>query len=57
MLVTLSLQITGEVPGSAKVGDVVLVNVTANYPAVGRNPARQVGFVEFIHIIDKQVER
>jgi hypothetical protein len=38
-------------------GDVVLVNVTAHYPAVGRHPARQVRFLEFIHITDKQLGR
>jgi hypothetical protein len=54
---TVSLEITGEVPASAKAGDVVLVNVTAQYPAAGRNPARRVGFLEFIHITDKRVER
>jgi hypothetical protein len=54
---TVSLEITGEVPASAKAGDVVLVNVTAHYPAFGRHPARQVGFLEFIHITDKRVER
>jgi hypothetical protein len=54
---TVALEITGEVPASAKVGDVLLVNITAHYPAVGRNAARQVGFLEFIHIKDKRIER
>ncbi len=48
-----NLEITGEIPGSAKAGDVILVNVTAQYPAVERHAARQVGFLEFIHVTDK----
>jgi hypothetical protein len=48
-----NLEITGEVPATAKKGDVILVNVTAHYPAIECRPARQVGFLEFIHITDK----
>jgi hypothetical protein len=48
-----NLEITGEVPVTAKKGDVILVNVTAHYPAIECRPARQVGFLEFIHITDK----
>jgi hypothetical protein len=52
-----SLEITGEIPASARAGDVILVNVTAHYPAIERHPAREVGFLEFIHVTDKLPRR
>jgi len=52
-----NIEITGEIPASAKVGDVMLVNVTAHYPAFERHAARQVDFLEFIHITDKLPKR
>jgi hypothetical protein len=52
-----ALEIQGEVPASAKAGDVMLVNVTAQYPAFERHAARQVGFLEFVHVVEKLPRR
>jgi hypothetical protein len=45
-----SFEITGKVPESAKKGDILLLNVTAHYPATTHTEARSVGFLEFIYI-------
>jgi hypothetical protein len=52
-----TIDITGSIPASAKVGDIILVNVIAHYPAAERHPARQVGFLEFIYVTDKLPRR
>jgi hypothetical protein len=52
-----NLEIAGEIAASAKTGDVILVNVTAQYPAFERHPARKVDFLEFLHVTDKLPKR
>jgi hypothetical protein len=47
-----SFEITGEIPASAKSGDIVLVKVTAMYSDIGRRAARSVEFLEVIHIAE-----
>jgi hypothetical protein len=54
---TTSLEISGEVPGSAKTGDVLLVNVTATYPRIKGRAARTVEFLEFVFVTDKKRDR
>jgi len=49
-----SFEISGEVPGGARKGDVLLVNVTANYPRTAGAEARSVGFLEFIYITENK---
>lgn len=49
-----SLEITAEVPASAKAGDVLLVNVTATYPRIKGRAARTVEFLEFVFVTDKK---
>jgi hypothetical protein len=49
-----SLEIQGDVPASAKAGDVLLVNVTATYPAIRGRAARVVDFLEFVYVTDKK---
>jgi len=48
------LEITGHLPETAKHGDIVLVMVTAHYPAVEKMHARAVQFLEVIHVLDKK---
>jgi len=52
-----SLEISGEVPASAKAGDVLLVNVLATYPRIKGRAARTVEFLEFVFVKDKKRER
>jgi hypothetical protein len=47
-------EIAGQVPASAKKGDVLLVHVAARYPQVKGRAARTVEFLEFVHVIDKK---
>jgi hypothetical protein len=53
----ISLEISGEVPASAEVGDVLLVNVTATYPRIKGRAAGTVEFLEFVFVTDKKRER
>jgi kumamolisin len=46
----LSFEVTGEIPVSAKKGDMVLVHVNAKYPKTGKKSARSIGFLEVIHV-------
>jgi hypothetical protein len=48
-----AFEISGKVPGNARRGDVLLVNVTASYPKMGDVEARSVGFLEFIYVTGK----
>ena len=52
-----SLEISGEVPTSAKAGDVLLVKVTATYPMIKGRTARTVEFLEFVFVTDKKRQR
>jgi len=45
-----SFVVTGEIPETAKKGDIIVVNVTANYPKTARTEARAVGFQQFIYV-------
>jgi hypothetical protein len=45
-----AFEVSGRVPAGARKGDVLLVNVTANYPRVGDAEARSVGFLEFVYV-------
>jgi hypothetical protein len=51
-----SLEISAEVPASARPGDVLLVNVTATYPRIKGRAARTVEFLEFVFVTDKKRE-
>ena len=46
------LEIVGHVPEDAKIGDVVLVYVTAKYPKIKERAARTVEFLQFVHVVD-----
>jgi hypothetical protein len=48
------VEITAHVPATAKKGDVLLVNVSANYPRLKGHPARTVEFLEFVYVTDKK---
>lgn len=48
-----SLEISGDVPTSAKTGDVLLVNVTATYPRIKGRVARTVEFLG-VRLCDRQ---
>jgi hypothetical protein len=48
-----SFKISGKIPGSARPRDIVLIEISANYPAAGNRPARRVMFYETIHITDR----
>jgi hypothetical protein len=48
-----SFEVSGKVPNGAKKGDILLVNVTAHYPATAEGEARSVGFLEFIYVTEK----
>jgi hypothetical protein len=45
-----SFVVTGEIPAAAKKGDIIVVNVTANYPKTKETEARAVGFQQFIYV-------
>jgi hypothetical protein len=45
--------LSGELPGKAKPGDVVLIQVTARYPQTKLSPSRAVEFVEVLHVVEK----
>jgi hypothetical protein len=42
--------VSGKVPASAKPGDIYTVKVTAHYPATGGTAARDVEFLEILHV-------
>ena len=46
-----SFEIAGEIPATAKAGDMVLVKVTARYPDIGRRAARDVEYLQVIHVL------
>ncbi|MGN6640521.1 MAG: hypothetical protein ACTHJ8_16540, partial [Mucilaginibacter sp.] len=46
----ISFEVTGEIPANARSGDVVLMNITAQYPDAGEGPARSIDFLEVIHV-------
>jgi len=48
------VDISGEVPSTAKKGDVLLVHVSAHYPSVKEHPARTVEFLEFVHVAEEK---
>ncbi|HEX3682464.1 MAG TPA: S53 family peptidase [Bryobacteraceae bacterium] len=48
------LEITGQVPATAKNGDVLLVHVSAQYPRSKGWAARTVEFLEFVYVTDKK---
>jgi hypothetical protein len=52
-----ALEISGEVPGSAKARDVLLVNVTATYPGIKGRAAQTVEFLEFVFVTARKRER
>jgi hypothetical protein len=47
-------EVHGELPKDAKDGDVVLVNVIANYPKTEHTPATSVEFLEVLHVTNKR---
>jgi len=49
--VEVTVEITAHVPKDAVPGDVLLLNVTADYPEIDRQPARSVEFLEFVHVV------
>lgn len=51
---TTQLEISGEVPPTAKEGDVLLVHVSAHYPRVDKYPARTIEFLEFVYVTEKK---
>jgi hypothetical protein len=53
---TTSLEISGEVPGHAAAGDVLLVNVTATYTRIRDRAPRTVEFLEFVYVTDRKRE-
>jgi hypothetical protein len=48
------LEITGQVPATAKKGDVLLVTVSSHYPRVKGHAARTVEFLQFVYVTDKR---
>ena len=48
------LEISGQLPATAKKGDVLLVHVSAQYPKIKGRAARTVEFLEFVHVTDKK---
>jgi hypothetical protein len=48
------LEITGQVPATAKKGDVLLVHVSAQYPRIKGRARRTVEFLEFVYVTDKR---
>ena len=46
-------ELHGEIPKSAKSGDVILVKITANYPKTDRMTARSVEFLKIMHVTDQ----
>jgi hypothetical protein len=48
------LEISGQVPATAKKGDVLLVHVSAQYPRIKGQAARTVEFLEFVYVTDKK---
>ena len=48
------LEIAGQVPATAKKGDVLLVRVSAQYPRSKGRAARTVEFLEFVYVTDKK---
>lgn len=50
---SISFKVSGQIPEDAKVGDIVLVKVTAHHPKSEKWQAKSVEFLEFIHIIEK----
>jgi hypothetical protein len=49
-----TFEIAGEIPKSARAGDIVLVKISAQYPGATKANARQVEFYEFIHIVKEK---
>jgi hypothetical protein len=49
-----SFEVSGDVPADAQIGDIILVNVAAHYPAVKRTPARTVEFLEFVYVAKRE---
>lgn len=47
-------EVTGNVPKTAKNGDVLLVHVSAQYPRVKGHHARTIEFLEFVYVNDKK---
>jgi hypothetical protein len=47
-------EVTGNVPSTAKKGDVLLVHVSAQYPRVKTRPARTIEFLEFVYVAEKK---
>jgi len=47
-------EIEGHVPANAKVGDVMLVYVTAKYPKIKERESRTVEFLQFVHVVNKK---
>lgn len=48
------IEITGQVPATAKKGDVLLVHVSAHYPRIKGHSAKTVEFLEFQYVTDKK---
>jgi hypothetical protein len=48
------LEISGEVPKTAKKGDVLLVHVSAHYPRAKDHAPRTVEFLEFVYVTDEK---
>jgi hypothetical protein len=49
------LEITGQVPATAKEGDVLLVHVSAQYPRSKNHATITVEFLEFVYVTDKKL--
>jgi hypothetical protein len=47
------IEFAGIVPMDAQPGDVILVNISARYPAMEGRGSRTVGFLEFVHIKER----
>jgi len=46
-----SFEITGEVPAHARIGDILTIKVSAQYPEVDKRRPRTIEFLQFIHIV------
>jgi hypothetical protein len=49
-----SLEVSGQVPKTAKKDDVLLVHVAARYPRIEKRPARTVEFLQFVYVTNRK---
>jgi hypothetical protein len=48
-----AFEIAGNIPKDAKKGDILLVKITANYPKTDNTPAKNIEFLQVLHVTDK----